>query len=417
MLSDKRLGAYIDVVYRLVEAPTGRRISTDRSFLLFVEAVGAPFDKLVLFGRTVASDTDAEYVLPDAAELVPLPHYANLRRLGQVAAASAKTVARLWRGLDRVDMLWIFGPHPFTAVAAILALVRGKQVVLGVRQYSVRLYRVRVKGWKQRPAVAAMWLLDGIFRLLARRVPIAVQGAELAERYGGSQRPNVYTMTESVVRAADLADEVPSRDWSGVLELLTVGRFETEKNPLLLVEALAQLERERPGRFHLTWVGRGPLEGDVMRRASDLGVDRLITLIGYVPFGPELLDLYRRSHVFVHVSLSEGMPKVLIEALACATPVVATDVGGVRTALGGGSAGVLVPPDDRDELVRAVNTVVDDPLVRDRITEEGLRLAGTMTLEAEAERFVRFLARYADAGSGYEPHAVVDAPGASGADT
>jgi glycosyltransferase involved in cell wall biosynthesis len=395
-LSDKGLGVYIDVVYRLVEARDGRRLSTDRSFLLFVEAVGADFDRVVLFGRTIPSGTDAEYVLPDTVELVALPHYANLRRLGQVTAASAQTVARVWRGLDRVDVLWAFGPHPFTALAALLALLRRKQVVLGVRQYSVRLYRVRVKGWKKGPAVTAMWLLDGIFRVLARRVRIAVQGAELAERYGGSHRPNVHTMTESVVRAADLAAEVPRRDWNGVIELLTVGRLETEKNPVLLVEALARLERERPGRFHLTWVGRGPLERLVMRRAAELGVDGLITLIGYVPFGPALLDLYRQAHVFVHVSLSEGMPKVLIEAMACATPVVATDVGGVRDALGGGSAGALVPPDDLDELVGAVERVVDDPVLRDRITEHGSKLVKTMTLEAEAERFVRFLRGDAD---------------------
>ena len=359
------MGVYIDVVYRIVDGRTARQISTDRSFLLFVEAVGASFDKLVLFGRTVTSDEHAEYVLEKTVELVALPHYANLRKLGQVAAVSARTVARLWRGIGRIDVIWVFGPHPFTALAAILALLRGKEVVLGVRQYSVRLYRVRVAGWKRRPAVAAVWLLDGVFRLLARRVRIAVQGAELAERYGASRRPNVHTMTESVLRAADLATEIPDRDWNGMIELLTVGRLEVEKNPLLLVEALARLESEQPGRFHLTWVGRGPLESVTAKRAEELGVERLIERIGYVPFGPGLLDLYRQAHVFVHVSLSEGMPKVLIEAMACATPVVATDVGGIRAALGGGSAGALVAANDLHALVAAVTRVVDDAPYRD----------------------------------------------------
>jgi glycosyltransferase involved in cell wall biosynthesis len=211
-------------------------------------------------------------------------------------------------------------------------------------------------------------------------------------------------MTESVVRAADLATEVPERDWNGVIELLTVGRFETEKNPLLLVEALARLEREQPGRFRLTWVGRGPLEPEVMRHAAQQGVDGLITQIGYVPFGPALLDLYRRAHMFVHVSLSEGMPKVLIEALACATPVVATDVGGVRAALGGGAAGALVAPANLDDLVGAIHRIVEDSSFRESITEEGLKLVKTMTLEAEADRFVRFLSGRVDrptrAGSG-----------------
>ena len=391
-MKEKRLGVYIDVVYNVVEGPAGSRVSTDRSFLLFVECVGNSFASLALFGRAVKSTVDAEYILSEPIELVPLPHYENLRQLGAVARAAGGTVVQLWRGLDRVETLWVFGPHPFAALAAVFGVVRRKQVVVGVRQFSVRLYHVRVKGWKRRPAVAAMWLLDGVFRLLARRVQVTAQGSELAARYGAPARANVHTMTESVIRRADVADTVTIRDWDGVIELLTVGRLETEKNPLLVVEMLARLEQRHPGRFRLTWVGRGPLEDAVLRRAAALDVNRLITLIGYVRFGPPLLDLYRRAHVFVHVSLSEGMPKVLIESLACGTPVVATDVGGVRDALAGGSVALLVPPDDVDALVSAVERITDDAVLRQLNVTRGLELARSMTLEAEAERLVRFLA-------------------------
>ena len=386
----KRLGVYIDVVYHVVETSTETRVSTDRSFLLFVAAVGEAFDRVVLFGRTVATAEDAEYVLPHEVELVRLPHYANLRRLADVAKAAVGTLANLWRGTSQVDVLWVFGPHPFAVAAATFGLLRRKQVVLGVRQYSVRLYQVRVKGWKKGPAVGAMWLLDLAFRVLGRRGQFIVQGAELAARYGGGRRGNVLALTESVVRAGDVAPSVPQRNWDGTLELLTVGRLEAEKNPLLLVEALARLHRAAPGRYRLTWVGRGPLEDAVLGRAGALGVDGLITLIGYVPFGSQLLDLYRRAHLFVHVSLSEGMPKVLIEALACGTPLVATDVGGIRAALGDGVA-LLVPPADEDALVGAIERIAGDAALRSRLAEEGLVLARSMTLEAEADRVVRFL--------------------------
>jgi glycosyltransferase involved in cell wall biosynthesis len=388
-LREKRLGVYIDVVYRLVEAPE-RRISTDRSFLLFVEAVGGAFDELILFGRVGGSEREAEYVLsPD--DLVPLPHYPHLRDLRAVARSAVGTLRALWRGVERIDVLWAFGPHPFTLAAALIAIARGKEVVLGVRQHSVRLYAVRVHGWKRPPAVGAMWLLDSAFRLLSRHALVSVQGEELGERYARAGARGVLTMTESVVRARDVAADVPARDWSGTIELLTVGRLETEKNPLLLVEALAELERKAPGRYRLTWVGRGPLEPAVRECARELGVDGLITLIGYVAFGAGLLDLYRRAHVFVHVSLSEGMPKVLIEALACGTPIVATDVGGVRAALGGGSGAILVPPDDRDALVEAIERVTGDPEAARLTAEHGLELALGMTLEAEAERVVAFI--------------------------
>jgi glycosyltransferase involved in cell wall biosynthesis len=198
-------------------------------------------------------------------------------------------------------------------------------------------------------------------------------------------------MNVSVVTEDNVLTEAPERRWDGELELLTVGRLETEKNPRLLVEALARLEAARPGRYRLTWVGRGPLERDVHALAEQLGVETRIDFRGYVPFGPELLALYRRAHIFAHVSLSEGMPMVLIEALASGTPLVATDVGGVRAAVADGSAALLVPADDLDALVGAVLTLTDDDERRDALVSRGLALARSLTLEAQARNVVDFM--------------------------
>ena len=387
---DDRLGVYIDDVYLVVETAGHRQVSTDRSFLLFLVEVGRAFDGFVLFGRAASSTESAEYVLDEHAELVELPHYASLRDFFEVLPTVVGTARAFWRGLDRVDTLWVFGPHPYAALLAVMAALRRRRVVLGVRQHSVRLYESRVSGWRRLPSLAAVRALDGFFRVLARRMKVTVQGAELAEHYGAGRNP-VLLMTESIVRDDELAAAVPERDWSGPLELLTVGRLETEKNPLLMVEALARLETEQPGRFRLTWVGRGPLEEEVRRQAAELGVDRLIELHGYVPFDGGLLDLYRRAHLFVHVSLSEGMPKVLIEALACGTAIVATDVGGVRATLEDGRAGLLVPPDELDALVDAIRSISDDAALRERIVARGHELARDLTLEAQAERVIRFI--------------------------
>jgi len=389
-VAEDRLGIYLDDVYRVVETGGQRRVSTDRSFLLFVIEVGRDFDGLVVFGRAVCSTEDAEYILQEHVELAELPNYSSLRRFFEVLPAVAGTTRAFWRGLDRVDTLWVFGPHPFAALLAVMAALRRRRVVLGVRQHSVRLYEARVSGWRRLPSLAAVRALDGIFRLLARRMKVTVQGAELARHYGAG-RNDVLPMTESIVRSAELAGPHPTRDWSGSIELLTVGRLETEKNPLLLVNALARLEAERPGRYRLTWVGRGPLEDEVRRRARELGLERVIEWHGYVPFDAGLLDLYRRGHIFVHVSLSEGMPKVLIEALACGTAIVGTDVGGVRDALDDGQAGLLVPPDELEALVDAIRRITDDPALRDRLVTRGRELARDLTLEAQAERVVRFI--------------------------
>jgi glycosyltransferase involved in cell wall biosynthesis len=157
------------------------------------------------------------------------------------------------------------------------------------------------------------------------------------------------------------------------------------------VEALARLHADEPGHYRLTWVGRGPLEETVRRRAADLAVEQLIEFHGYVPFDQGLLDLYRRADIFVHVSMTEGMPKVLIEALASGTPIVATDVGGVRAAMQDGAVALLVPADDLDALVDAVRKIGTDPPLREKLVRSGLEVARDLTLEAQATGVVRFI--------------------------
>jgi glycosyltransferase involved in cell wall biosynthesis len=385
-----RLGVYLDDVYRVSGTGAGRRVSSDRSFLIFVTELGARFDGLVLFGRAIASADASDYVLPATTELVELPHYAALSDVRAVLPTVAGTLRAMWRGLGRVDVVWVFGPHPFALAFALMARARGRQVVLGVRQNSVELYEARL-GRRWSPAMFAVRFLDGAYRLLSRGLGTTVQGAVLARRFGGP-RPGVLDMSESIVRAADVVPRPPARDWSGQVELLTVGRLEAEKNPALLVDAFAALSRAHPGRFRLTWVGRGPLEEDVRRRAADAGVADAIDLVSYVPFGGPLLELYRRAHVFVHVSLSEGMPKVLIEALASGTPVVATDVGGVRDALEDGRAGLLVPPGDEAALVAAIERVSADEALRAELVARGLALADRLTLDAQVAAVERFIA-------------------------
>ena len=88
-------------------------------------------------------------------------------------------------------------------------------------------------------------------------------------------------MTATLMREADIVDEPRERDWAGQLELLTVGRLEPEKNPLLVVELLAELERRRPGQVpvHLDRSRgsgrRGPAQVGGARRRRPARADRL----------------------------------------------------------------------------------------------------------------------------------------------
>ena len=306
----------------------------------------------------------------------------------------------MWTALARFDTVWIFGPHPFSLIIVALACVRRKTVVLGVRQDTLAYFRARLPSRRWAPAMIPIHALDASYRLLARSFKTVVVGAAIARRYGGARQNLLWLMSSSVVPAREVAAEPAARDWAGTLDVLTVGRIDPEKNPLLLVEALAELEHQEPGRYRLFWVGDGPLRERVRERAAALGISDRLQLLGWIPFGPELLALYRRAHLFVHVSLTEGVPRVLTEALAFAVPIVATDVGGVRSALDGGRAGLLIPAKNRTALVAAIQRLAGDAKLRERLVTRGLELARERTLEAQAELVAEFIQGDGSAASG-----------------
>lgn len=105
--------------------------------------------------------------------------------------------------------------------------------------------------------------------------------------------------------------------------LLFAGRLHPQKDPLLLLQAFAQV---RYPDAHLLIAGEGELMGAMFTERERLGLQRRVTFLGAVPQG-YLADLHRVAHGVVLTSAYEGFPLVVLEALACGTPVATTEVG------------------------------------------------------------------------------------------
>jgi glycosyltransferase involved in cell wall biosynthesis len=301
----------------------------------------------------------------------------------------ARSLGRFWRLLDEVDAVWLLGPHPLAIAFALMAALRRRRVALGVRQDWPTLVRNRHPGRRWVHVVAD--LLEGAYRLLARRVPTVVVGPQVAESYSRAGR--LLEISVSLVRREDLVEPSP-RAWGG--RVLSVGRLDAEKNPLLLADILKLLV-DSGEDWRLTICGEGPLEGALRERLRHLGLEDRADLVGYLPLHGGLIDLYRSSDALLHVSLTEGLPQVLLEAFAAGLPVVATAVGGVPGAVG--DAGMLVPPDDADAAAAALERLARDQSLRNRLAKAGLERVRGRTLEAESARVAEFLS----AGSARRP--------------
>ena len=129
---------------------------------------------------------------------------------------------------------------------------------------------------------------------------------------------------------------------------------------------------------------------ELQARLADLSVLDRVELLGYVPIDGGLLDLYRSSHAFLHVSWTEGFPQVLLEAFAAGLPTVATAVGGVQMAASG--AALLVEPGDATAAARALERIASDAELRGRLIEAGLKRARENTLEVVSTHLAEFLA-------------------------
>ena len=121
--------------------------------------------------------------------------------------------------------------------------------------------------------------------------------------------------------------------------LVFVGRLDRQKNPLLLLEAFAQV-RSRVPRVRLALVGDGTLRSSVEQWIRERGLADEVSLLGALP-RERIADMHRAADLFVLSSAYEGLPIALLEALACGLPAACTDVGEIRRVLREGENGAL----------------------------------------------------------------------------
>jgi glycosyltransferase involved in cell wall biosynthesis len=148
-------------------------------------------------------------------------------------------------------------------------------------------------------------------------------------------------------------------------ELLFVGRLVAKKGLPHLLDAMPAVLRERP-TAHLTIAGFGPEEGMLKAQTSRLGIDGAVHFLGAVT-QDKLPALYRRAALLVAPFVrdasgnQEGLPVVLMEAIACGCPVLAGNVSGVEDLFGGAAAEICVDPTDTKQLAAAIVATLGDP--------------------------------------------------------
>ncbi len=179
--------------------------------------------------------------------------------------------------------------------------------------------------------------------------------------------------------------------------LVSVGRLSEQKGQLILLGALAILAREGV-QFTMTIAGDGPLRPQLEQGIRDLGLEGRVELVGWQS-GTQVRDLIEGARAFVLPSLAEGLPVVLMEALALGRPVITTYIAGIPELVTDQTCGWLVPAGCVDQLATAIRRCLSAPdtLIQDMgaagrarvleqhdISKEGRKLAELFVANARS---------------------------------
>lgn len=186
----------------------------------------------------------------------------------------------------------------------------------------------------------------------------------------------------------------------GEHELLFVGRIVEKKGLHILLKAMPEVLNAFPD-CHLTVAGAGPLEQEVKRQAHKAGLSRKITFLGMLAQA-ELPALYRRAALAVFPFVvaksgdQEGLGLVVVEAMGCGCPVIASDLATVRDTVEHGVTGMLVPPGSPDALAAAIIESLKNPDKREEMASNARNnVVGKFDWQTIAGKYSELYARYA----------------------
>ena len=317
--------------------------------------------------RVFTTCTDRKLPRESEIEGIPVTRvYVDVARRSTKLAAAWRTFEFFRRHHESFDIVHLHGFSQKSILIVILSLLLGKQIVLTIHTAE----HDEASGAKK-----LGWLAYWAYRQADRYVAIS---SRIAHNYLAAGLPKARLrlapngVDVSRFHPASRADRDAARQALGGLSsdlywILFVGFFSREKGPDLLFEAWLRLQSMGAPPSGLLFVGATDseyheIDKDLVReigaRASELGLADRVRFTGTIG---EIERAYHAADIFVMPSVREAFGMVLVEAMASALPVAATEIKGVTDEIiADGHTGVLVPPGDPDALAAALRRLLTD---------------------------------------------------------
>lgn len=362
------------------------------SFARYVDSLAPYFDEVVLCVPVFDRPQDGgSRVRATNVRLAPLPHFPGPRQFYPRLPAMQP---RLREWVKRCDVIHLRVPSP----AAIFAFRIARQIrpvfLLVVGDYRALRRHLGYRGIKKVLFAGYVAFEEWALNFMVRRALTFVNGAALRAKHDGPGR-RVHETRTSTLHLEDVSDRMNALSGSAI-RVLTVSRIDPRKGLRVLPAVVAAL---RASGLDASVDIIGPATGQngvseqqaIVDEARSLGVTDAIRLRGPIELD-RLMPLYRDFDVFVLPTRpGEGIPRVLLEAMAGGVPVITTAVAGITSLITHERNGLLVDGDSAAAIAAAICRLRDDAELRRTLIANGYETARAHTVETQAARMMRIV--------------------------
>ena len=297
----------------------------------------------------------------------------GISRLQQATGLYLMTIAR--RLFTQKTDILICNLNTDVRTTGVIAKMIGTPVILarhGLLSYDKKRWRYKA---------SATHILDGIITN-STTIKNIYDGHEWFDKQFVKVIYNGITIPQHV-RQHDFSKQFP-----GKKIVYSAGRLSEQKGFTYLIEAASILKKTNNDLLFVV-SGEGKLESELKKQALDAGLEESFIFSG---FASDIYPYLKGCDLFVLSSLFEGMPNVVMEAMAMQKPVVATDVNGVRELMVDGETGIIVPSKEPLALATAIARIINNPEILAKFGKAGYeRVDKEFTMSAMAENLEGYL--------------------------
>ena len=175
--------------------------------------------------------------------------------------------------------------------------------------------------------------------------------------------------------------------------LLFVGRLAGVKGVPVLLDALKML-KEKHANLEVTLIGDGPERAALESRSQDMGLAQMVDFVGYKSQS-DVAETLSNTDIFVLPSFAEGVPVVLMEAMAARVPVITTHVAGIPELIEDGTHGILTHPGDASSLAGAIEKLLSNSALATEMGKTGReKVSAEFNIETEAAWLAELFGAY-----------------------